>query len=461
MTGSFKNRIAFYFLLTTALIVAAVFFTIFYVVQTSVYTHLDNDLVYEAQKHTTEIRVDNGKIVFINKAEWEEREHREVEVNPVFIQIVGLDGRLMDKSPNLKEGMLAFNPKVDDAVPFNTELRGKSIRQIQIPVMYKGVQVGELMAAMSFEDSGMVLGNLRRVLWISFPVVLGILFIATRLLAGRSINPVVNITNTTNRINRNNLNERITLPKNRDELYELTTSINNLLERVGQVIRREKQFTSDASHELRTPLAVLKGTLEVLNRKTRSPIEYQEKIATAIKEIDRLSQIVEQLLLLARIENQQMSTALEEINLAILVDDILGRLSSSLKAKNLQVNTEISGEPVIKSDRHLAALILENILLNAIKYAYDDTEINIAVNKGRSEVTCSIADLGIGIRKEDFGNIFNPFFRSDALNHKHISGNGLGLAIVNKACNLLSAKISFDSEAEKGTTFTIIFPEEF
>lgn len=459
MKRSFKNRIAFYFLLTTALIVLVVFFTIFYVVQESVYLHLDNDLIYEAQKHTTEIKVDDNNITFINKAEWEEREHREVEVNPVFIQIVDLNGNLMDKSPNLKEGSLTFNPKIDDAIPFNTELKGNSIRQIQIPITYKKQQVGELLAAMSFEDSRMVLGNLKKVLWISFPIVLGILFIATRLLAGRSINPVINITDTTNRINKNNLNERITLPANKDELYELTSSINSLLDRIEQVINREKQFTSDASHELRTPLAVLKGTLEVLNRKPRSPQEYQEKIDTAIYEIDRMSHIVEQLLLLARMDNRQIDSKLEEVNLEMLVDHILVRLNHSLKSKALQVHMQTSGEMTIRSNRYLAELILENIIGNAVKYSKENTEVGIQLTRENNHTKCTVTDQGIGIRKEDFKDIFSPFFRSDALNHKHIAGNGLGLTIVDKACYLLSVKVSFESELNRGSTFIINFPD--
>src|SRR5690606_22671498 len=99
----------------------------------------------------------------------------------------------------------------------------------------------------------------------------------------RSIQPVRTITRAANRITRRNLNERISLPGNHDELYDLTSSINELVSRMEKAIEREEQFTADASHQLRTPLAVLKGTLEVLIRKPREEKEYQEKIRYSIR----------------------------------------------------------------------------------------------------------------------------------------------------------------------------------
>ncbi|WP_321538772.1 histidine kinase dimerization/phospho-acceptor domain-containing protein [Flavobacterium piscinae] len=129
-----------------------------------------------------------------------------------------------------------------------------------------------------------------------------------RFFAGRSIKPVQTIIETSNQITKDNLKTRIPLPQNKDELFVLSENINSLLNRIENAVDREKQFTSDASHELRTPLAVIKGTMEVLIRKPRNEAEYKEKIRFCIDEIDRLNTMVDQLLLLARFENQKSNS---------------------------------------------------------------------------------------------------------------------------------------------------------
>lgn len=151
------------------------------------------------------------------------------------------------------------------------------IRQVQAPLISHGHTVGYVIIAMSMEQELRLLDNLSNVLLIAFFAVLMALFFITRFIAGKSIRPAVDIINTASKITNNNLGQRIELPKNKDELFELATSINQLLDRIEDAVARERKFTSDASHELRTPLAVIQGTLEVLIRKPRNSSEYEEK----------------------------------------------------------------------------------------------------------------------------------------------------------------------------------------
>jgi signal transduction histidine kinase len=459
MSLSFKNRIAFHYLIATALLTAVVFFLIFQVVQSSVYLHLDDDLLYEAYKHTAEIKLEGERVIFRNKAEWEEREHREAEVNPVFIQLVGLNGEVMDKSPNLKEDFLAYDEDANTQ-PFDALLKDRSIRQVQVPVSFNREQTAYLITAMSLENSKSVLTRLRNTLLLSFPIVLFLLFLITRMIADQSILPIRGITQTADNITRNNLNERIALPRNKDELFSLTTSINRLLDRVEEALEREKQFTADASHELRTPLTVLKGTLEVLIRKPREPEEYKAKIGSSIQEIDRMSGAVEQLLTLARMDNMKRLDKMQELNLVLILDEIVQRNAPLLKQKNIRISIDAGETTTIFSDPHLIDLLLDNIFSNAVKYSAEESRIRIAINEQARCVLCTIQDEGIGIRPEDINKVFTPFFRSDALEHKHIKGNGLGLAIVKKIAFLLQADIEISSEAGAGTRVQIRFPHK-
>ncbi len=460
MNLSFRNRVALHYMLATAIIMAITFSMIYLVVRETVYQNLDSDLAYEANKHTSEIRIIGDSIHFLHKKEWEEREHREVQVNPVFIQILDKEGLFMDKSPNLKEKELRFRAEAQNLGHFNETLNETSIRQVQVPIEENGVLRGFIIAAMSLESSKMVLLNLRNVLFISYLLLLAALYFISRYLAGRSITPITQITRTTGRITKNNLNERVALPENKDELFYLSSSINELLQRIENAIERERQFTSDASHELRTPLASLRGTLEVLIRKPRERIEYEEKIKYSLSEINRMTETLEQLLLLARLDSSVKKNNDITISLTKLIDEILLRHKLAISARELKIefNWDMGAEPEVP--HYYSNLILDNIISNAIKYSKDNGSISIRISQSNSHLLCTITDNGIGIKKADLELLFNHFFRSEPLHHKHIPGNGLGLSIAKKAAEAIGAIIKVESEPNIETTFSVSFLRE-
>ena len=452
MNLSFKDRIAVYYMIATGIVVTIVFLIIYFIVQGTVYVNLDYELKYEATRHIGEIQFAEDSIFFFDKDEWEEKEHREVQVHPVFIQVINAQGKLMDRSPNLRDSELAFDPNNVQAEHFDATLNGREIRQVQVPIIRDDKVRGYMISAMALEDSKMVISNLRTVLLILFPIVLVALFIITRYLAGKSIIPVQRITATADRITRNKLNERIELPSNKDELYTLTTSINELLQRMEEAMERERQFTSDASHQLRTPLAILKGTLEVLNRKARSEAEYKEKIAYSIEEIDRMSHTVNQLLLLARFEKNHKDIEYTSFFLLPLIDDIVERYHTLAEEKKIAVNIVGDRDVEITSDLYYMDLILDNLINNALKYARNNTNVQIEIQRKQNGIFCTIKDQGIGISETELENIFRPFYRAHAQQHQQIPGTGLGLSIVKKTCNLLGIELAIQSELNKGTS---------
>lgn len=457
MNLSFRNRIGLYYMAATAIIMAVAFLTVYFVVRGVVYQNLDRDLSYEAKKHTREIKVIGDSIKIKNKREWEEREHREVQVNPVFIQFWDKNGIFMDKSPNLKENHLKLNANSNYNGHYNGHLNQRPIRQVQLPIEDKGELKGFIVAAMSLEASQMVLYNLRNILLIVYLLLLASLYFISKFIAGRSIIPVKNVIQTTNRITRNSLNERVELPQNKDEMFDLTSSINDLLNRIENALERERQFTSDASHELRTPLATLKGTLEVLVRKPRERSEYEEKIKLCLTEINRITSIIEQLLLLARLDTGSKSAEKPLIPLTSIIEEILFRHNNAVTEKKLTIKIKNDIGDKVLIPQYFGNLILENIIENALKYAKDETTIHIALTKSESKVICKIRDEGIGIKEGDLHRLFNNFFRSDPLQHKDVTGNGLGLSIAKKAADAINTKISVESEFGKGTIFTVEF----
>jgi signal transduction histidine kinase len=455
---SFKNRLAFNYLISTALMVLFVFVIIYNIVSYTVNSHVDHTIEYEVKDHLSQIGVDKNNVCVINPKEWLELEYKSLNISPVFVQILDAQKKRVGKTPNLKEHDLIFNQDMKDFKSFDTRLAGKAIRQIQFPVKSDGKTAGYILIAMSLEDANLVLQNLSRTLWISYPIILILLFGAARFIAGRNIRPITSITQTAREITRENLKSRIELPQNRDELFTLSKTINDLLDRLANAIDREKQFTSDASHELRTPLAVIKGTLEVLIRKPRDTKEYEEKIKYCISEVDRLNKLVDQLLLLARFENQQVITDLQEVRLNAVIMQSLERFSAEAKKKNLRIDFVSKQDFTIVSDSYLVSIIVENLLSNACKYSNDGGKISIVLSKENDVIACQISDNGIGIPEDDLDKIYEQFYRAEATAHPSIKGTGLGLSIVKRLCDLLKIDIAIESVQQSGTIVKIRFP---
>ncbi|KFF04566.1 sensor histidine kinase [Flavobacterium reichenbachii] len=457
---SFKNRIALNYIITTGLLILVVFYAIYFTVKFTVYKHIDENLMIEVQDHLKEIRIENKKVIFMDAEEWEEREHNSVDVNPVFVQFFDLNKKIIEKSPNLKNEKLEFHDSVSHFELFDTQLLDNTIRQIQVPLHIKSKKIGYLIIAMSLSDSAKVLKNLFDTLLIAFPIILILLFFIARFFAGRSIKPINAIINTSKIITKDNLKTRIPLPKTRDELFTLSKTINNLLGRIEDAMEREKQFTSDASHELRTPLTVIKGTLEVLIRKPRDNKEYEEKINYCINEVDHLNTLVDQLLLMARFENQKQNINTESVYLNAVILDVLTLISEKINRHNINVIFDVKEDYYINSDSYLVTTILRNIIFNAVKYSNDNSEITIQLSKEQNKIRCNISDNGIGIAKEDLESILNPFFRSNSSHHTEIKGTGLGLSIVKRITELLHIKFKISSQIGIGTTVTLDFEEE-
>jgi len=456
---SFKNRIAFYYIISTGLLISALFFVIYQITSFSINKHINDDIIQESNEYRDEIEIDSNNSYLIQVDQWRERDNNTVKVNPVFVQFIDNKNKLIDKSPNLKGFQLQLYKTDKDNRFVDSYLNNKPIRQIQIPLFDKDKKVGYLFVAMSLDESILILENLRDTLFIAFPIILIVLFFIARLIAGRSIKPITIITKTSSRITKDNLKERIVLPQNKDELYVLSKTINDLLERIENAVEREKQFTSDASHELRTPLTVLKGTLEVLVRKPRTQAEYEDKINYGIVEVNRLNNLVDQLLLLARFENQIKSLKTEKVYLNALILDLTTRYSGKINAKKITVNNSFSKEYYIESDNYLVSIIIGNILSNAIKYTGENGKISITLSQKEGDTICTIADNGIGIPKEDLDKIFNPFYRSNPTCHPETKGSGLGLSIVKRLTQLLNIRLEIQSESNKGTSIILRFQQ--
>ena len=458
MTLKFKNRIAIYNTLAVALITALVFVIIYWVVHQTSYAHLDSDILAEKDEVISNLDWHKDSIIINKMPEWDEAEHNKVEVNPTLLQLVDTKGKVIFHSANLLKGHFLYNPKIVQEMFFNDEISGQKIRLGQFPVLNdSGDVIGQLTIAISRQESYVILNNLVLVLFIAFPVVLVVLFFASSLAASKAIEPIHQLINTTSGIRDSTIGTRLMLPERKDELYELARTINELLARIEDSMLQQKQFTSDASHEIRTPLSAIRGTLEVLIRKPRDPMMYEEKITGIIKQVDRLDDLLQQLLQLARIESGTTVAQKEPIALSGMMSSLIEKWKESAAGKQISIDMDVPANTIISADKVFLEIILTNLVINAIKYGKENGHVFIKWHADSN--TLAIKDDGHGIMPSHLPNIFNRFYRADEARSSSVKGSGLGLSIVKKLADLQHILLHAESQPGVGSSFALQFPQ--
>lgn len=456
MTLKFKNRIALFNTLAVAITTAMVFVVIYFVVNKTAYNHLDTDIYTEKEEVNSSLFWKNDSIIINKMPEWDEAEHANVEVSPTFLQIVDSKGRIVFHSANLLTDKFPYHPGNKQDFFFNGEINGQRIRLGQFPILNdSGKIIGQLTIAVSQEESFIILNNLIWVLLISFPLMLLVQFIASSLAASKAIKPVHQLIQTTSGISHSNLGTRLDLPEHKDELFELTRTINDLFARIEASLKQQKQFTSDASHEIRTPLSAIRGTLEVLIRKQRDPELYEKKITGVIAEVDRLDALLDQLLQLARIESGINNARKETINLSQVLQVLKERWAEAANLREISINLQNTNQAVVTGDKLFLELMLDNLVSNAIKYGKENG--NIFISWDESAKTLSVKDDGQGIAENDLPHIFDRFYRVDESRSSEVKGNGLGLSIVKELAGIQQIVIIADSQPGIGSTFKLRF----
>ncbi|MBX7227907.1 MAG: HAMP domain-containing histidine kinase, partial [Chitinophagales bacterium] len=307
----------------------------------------------------------------------------------------------------------------------------------------------------SRQESHNVLHNLLITLCLTYVIMLGVLYFIITYVASKAIQPVQQLIFSAKGINDFGINSRLPLPANQDELYHLATTFNDLLKRLEINVRQQRQFTADASHEMRTPLAAIKGTLEVLIRKRRTPEQYEQKIQDVIIQTDRLSLIFDQLLQLSRLESSAITAKNEPILLAESVYKIIHMFIATDESLKARFNVSGLENAIVVADETLLERILENLISNAIKYNKSAGLVYISFDMNSMVLT--IRDEGIGFSENHIAHLFDRFYRIDESRSSTIPGTGLGLSIVKKLCELQHIQITVKSILHKGTSFILTF----
>lgn len=227
---------------------------------------------------------------------------------------------------------------------------------------------------------------------------------------------------------------------------------------IGDSLEKQLAFVSDASHELRTPLAIVQSKLEnILTKKDSSVMEVSGDIAVSLKEVERLSKLTNELLTLARSDNDTTTIDFQLLNIKESLNNTIDIFKEMAELDGRYFNYDISDIYFIHDKQKLIELMV--ILLdNAIKYTLDGDSIDVAIYKEGNNAIIKVSDTGIGISDETMKRIFERFYREDKARSRATGGNGLGLAIAKTIVLEHNGKIIVDHNNPKGTVFTIAIP---
>lgn len=282
--------------------------------------------------------------------------------------------------------------------------------------------------------------------------IVGILL--TYFVAGRALQPLTKLSAKMAQMDENNWNWAMTEPDTHDEIGQVSESFRHLMERLQESFQAQKHFAANAAHELKTPLAVMKSAIQVFHLEEKpSAEEYEETLQLCLETTEKLSQMVEELLVISNPKEE----AKEEISLKKMTEEIFQKYAAQIQEKDLVVWQQIQ-QDTWYTHPVLMRFLLENLLSNAVKYNQQGGSIRLTAEIKENQLHLEVADTGIGISPEHLPHIFTCFYRADPSRNKEIAGNGLGLSIVKTAVEKMQGEITVESQEGKGTCFHVTLP---
>jgi two-component system, OmpR family, sensor kinase len=278
----------------------------------------------------------------------------------------------------------------------------------------------------ALDDRGDALASLRKLLLIGGPAALILASLVGYAAAAGALRPVEAMRRRAAAISAAEPDERLPLPKAQDELRRLGETLNRMLGRLEATLQRERQFTDDASHELRTPLALHKTELELALLYGADPEELRQAIASGIEETDRLIQLAEGLLVVARSDQGKLDLDAEPLDLRDVFDDVRERFRSRLAEDGRSLAVEAPDEIHLRADRMRVEQALTNMVDNALRHGEGNARLWARRSDGRAEI--HVSDRGPGFPPDLIDSAFERFTRGDPARRR--GGAGLGLAIV-------------------------------
>lgn len=376
------------------------------------------------------------------------------------IQILDLEGNVLKSSNEFIIEEKSRYPKaveagiVDDI--YMMPGTGEKVMSIYVPLKNNA---GTVLGILKYTTSlALIDASINRIFTYSLGVlallilILSVLsFFFTRTL----INPIEIIISTTEKLAKGDYNTRIN-KKFKDEMQTLAESVNQMAEKIQESEKSKNEFISSITHEIRTPLTSIKGWSEtIITGNMDDKEEIEVGLGIIIRETERLSSMVEELLEFSKLEAGNLKIFKEKVELVSMCEDIISLYKGKFNKKNIEGEIISDKEQIyLKIDSNRIRQVIINILENAYKFSNYNSKIIINILYLEEKVVIKIVDFGIGISEKNLEKVMHKFFKSDS----KYAGSGLGLSISNEIVKLHGGQIKIESQLHQGTEVSIILP---
>ena len=447
-----RIKLTLWYVLFLSIILFAFSVSIYAILSAQLHSEADSSLRIVSSQLLANIEIVQDHPIFRKTVEMESLSNR--------LLAEGFAVRLMDGSGSIVEGFGPFG-----ILKASLELSDREFTTVSTSVgvwrifTVKIGQWGWMQVGESLSSVRIALFRLSRLMLILGPTIIILAVLGGFYMAKKSLEPVERITLLAEEISVEKLNKRLNLTLPNDELGHLASTFDGMLERLEESVKKQRQFTSDAAHELRTPLTAIRSIVDVTLHRDRDSDEYVNALVQIQNEIERLSSIIDDLLVITRLENSLQKGDYKVFPAGVLIEDVLDTIAVLAKEKNIHIMTEIPSDLEIAGDRQKLSRAIFNLVDNAIKYTPEGGQIRISGEKdqSREEVEILIEDSGIGIPVDEIDKIFDRFYRVDKA-RSETRGTGLGLSIAQEIVKAHNGTITVKSSSQQGSIFRVTLP---
>jgi heavy metal sensor kinase len=385
------------------------------------------------------------------------RTHAELQAGSSLLQVSDENGNFLYRSPRLQE--LGVPSRLKKSQRFFILWFGRTPLRLYSVVLENQGRQFTIQVAEDLDDYFEATARYELLLFIGIPVLLMAATAGGYWLSTRALAPVDQITTAAQSISASDLSGRVIVPETRDELQRLAQTLNAMLQRIETAFRRITQFTADASHELRTPISLIRTRAEVILRKPRDNQEYRDALQEILEESERITRLIENLMLLARTDIGTEALHLKQVNVCEIAQRASAQGKTLADARQLQWSQSIPDVPLwVTADPDSLGRLLLILLDNAIKYTPVCGSVGIHVANSNGHVQIEVRDTGIGIAEADLPHVFERFYRADSARSSDSGGAGLGLSIGQWIAKAHLGEITVESAPERGSVFHLKLP---
>jgi heavy metal sensor kinase len=418
--------------------------------------------------HGLEVQVDDlrsflqtlGKDPTLTRLREEVNETYAIEHQGNYLAVWAENGELIYRSAFLEAHPPTLTPpeELNRVTHRNLNIEGHPFRFIFHKVEVNGhVYTAEM--GIPNDDVAQTLSLFRSYLLMFAPMLLLVAAGGGYWLSRRALSPVDELVRSAREVGGTSLNRRLQKLETGDELQRLSDTLNEMLDRIESAFLRVTQFTADASHELRTPVSLMRTEAELALRRSRGEAEYKESLHHILREAERTTTLIEQLLALARTDSGREVLELQPTDLRQMLRGVAENWQPIASVRNLQFSARLEGTDfAVMGDEALLRRLADILLDNAFKYTPTSGWVRLSLELMAGNAVIAVQDSGVGISSEEHEKIFERFYRVDKARSRAQGGVGLGLAIAQWIVTQHHGSVTVESQPKQGSTFRVELP---